>query len=366
MVRPQVGPARRPLRLRDGKGAVLQLVHEIEKLPGGARVGPVLLDPVPLAELLDLVAALDGGLGRVVVAAVGGNGDDDLLPLVGLERALLEGVPFLLLWRRPILSKEMYAKKACELVKEFSSSESGQLSAFNSDVFAQVIEECNTHFSQLQSLLSSRHGCYGLVPILNPPAQEGACATPISISDVADQEQSLEEGLDNQTARNADHFGALIHHLSLVRNKRCLMAYVYNRAEVIRSLGWIKEAPLPEEIQEKLGSSEKDYSQNHSATIRSYQLEMDIDLAVDMVPPKDPYIKVRVLEDIGSVALSDQIANLARHAILFLRRTDAETYISQVVYFFKFASIHSQQVYRSPDKINIGHDEQGLMEELTD
>lgn len=56
----------------------------------------------------------------------------------------------------------------------------------------------------------------------------------------------------------------------------------------------------------------------------------------DMVPPKDPYIKVRVLEDIGSVALSDQIANLARHAILFLRRTDAETYISQVVYFFKF------------------------------
>ncbi|XP_058226760.1 uncharacterized protein LOC131335441 [Rhododendron vialii] len=189
----------------------------------------------------------------------------------------------------------MYAKKACELVKEFSSSESGQLSAFNSDVFAQVIEECNTHFSQLQSLLSKMQ----------------------------------EEGLDNQTARNADHFGALIHHLSLVRNKRCLMAYVYNRAEVIRSLGWIKEAPLPEGIQEKLSSSEKDYSQNHSATIRSYQLEMDIDLAVDMVPPKDPYIKVRVLEDIGSVALSDQIANLARHAILFLRRTDAETYISQ-------------------------------------
>ncbi|KAI8544348.1 hypothetical protein RHMOL_Rhmol08G0289600 [Rhododendron molle] len=310
----------------------------------------MLLDPVPPAELLNLVAALDGGLGRVVVAAVGGNGDKDLLPLVGRKRALLEGVPSLLiglnkvdrfavgpkrglgyqnwgkhppkpkrrkhththnsfnfywckvnffeelqLWRRPILAKEMYAKKACELVKEFSSSESGQLSAFNSDVFAQVIEECNTHFSQLQSLLSKMQ----------------------------------EEGLDNQTARNADHFGALIHHLSLVRNKRCLMAYVYNRAEVIRSLGWIKEAPLPDEIQEKLSSSEKDYSQNHSATIRSYQLEMDIDLAVDMVPPKDPYIKVRVLEDIGSVALSDQIANLARHAILFLRRTDAETYISQ-------------------------------------
>ncbi|KAE9467813.1 hypothetical protein C3L33_00321, partial [Rhododendron williamsianum] len=291
----------------------------IEKLPGGVRVGPVLLDPVPLAELLDLVAALDGGLGRVVVAAVGGNGDDDLLPLVGLERALLEGVPFLLLWRRPILSKEMYAKKACELVKEFSSSESGQLSAFNSDVFAQVIEECNTHFSQLQSLL--RHGCYGLVPILNPPAQEGACATPISISDVADQEQSLEEGLDNQTARNADHFGALIHHLSLVRNKRCLMAYVYNRAEVIRSLGWIKEAPLPEEYK-------------RSSAVRRKIIRRIIPQLLDPISS--------CLEDIGSVALSDQIANLARHAILFLRRTDAETYISQHTTVFSEVSRTNQ------------------------
>ncbi|PSS17873.1 DNA replication complex GINS protein [Actinidia chinensis var. chinensis] len=189
----------------------------------------------------------------------------------------------------------MYGKKACELVKEFSSSEPGQLSAFNSNLFAQVIEECNFHFHQLQSLLSKMQ----------------------------------EEGSDNQTAKNADHFGALIHHLSLVRNKRCLMAYVHNRAEVIRCLGWMIEPPLPEEIQEKLSSSEKEYSKTHSATIKSYQSEMDLDLAVDMVPPKDPYIKVRVLDDIGNVALSDQIANLARHAILFLRRTDAETYISQ-------------------------------------
>ncbi|KAH0635469.1 hypothetical protein KY289_035384 [Solanum tuberosum] len=34
-------------------------------------------------------------------------------------------------------------------------------------------------------------------------------------------------------------------------------------------------------------------------------------------------------DDIGNVVLSDQLANLARHAILFIRRTDAEQYISQ-------------------------------------
>ena len=36
-----------------------------------------------------------------------------------------------------------------------------------------------------------------------------------------------QEGLDIETAQNRDYFGALIHHLSLVRDKRCLLSYVY-------------------------------------------------------------------------------------------------------------------------------------------
>lgn len=52
-----------------------------------------------------------------------------------------------------------------------------------------------------------------------------------------------------------------------------------------------------------------------------------------MVPPKDPYIQVRVLDDIGEVLLSDQSSNLARHSMHFLKRTDAEQFISQVMSF---------------------------------
>ncbi|XP_047964391.1 DNA replication complex GINS protein PSF1-like [Salvia hispanica] len=114
-----------------------------------------------------------------------------------------------------------------------------------------------------------------------------------------------------QNALKSDQFGALVHHLSLVRNKRCLMAYVYKRAEVIRSLGWMVDSVLPEEIQEKLGTSEKEYFKNHAATLQSYMAELDLHLTVDMIPPKDPLIKVRVLDDIGGIALSDQVANLS-------------------------------------------------------
>ncbi|PNY14642.1 DNA replication complex GINS protein PSF1-like [Trifolium pratense] len=44
-----------------------------------------------------------------------------------------------------------------------------------------------------------------------------------------------EEGLDIQTARNADHYGALIHLFSIVRNKCFLTAYVYNRAAIYKT-----------------------------------------------------------------------------------------------------------------------------------
>ncbi|KAG1365822.1 DNA replication complex GINS protein PSF1 [Cocos nucifera] len=189
----------------------------------------------------------------------------------------------------------MYGRRASQLLRELACSESGQLTAFNSDAFDQVIKECKEHNMQLQSLIRK-------------------------IED---------ENLDIQTTRNEDHFGAVIHHLSLIRNKRCLMAYMYNRAETIQSLRWKVGPVLPQEIQEKLNYSEEEYFKNHSAAIESCMSELDLDLTVDMVPPKDPYIRVRVLDDIGEVCLGDHSISLTKHSLHFLRRTDAEPFISQ-------------------------------------
>ncbi|CAL9091500.1 unnamed protein product [Musa textilis] len=189
----------------------------------------------------------------------------------------------------------MYGKRASQLLKEQACCENGQFTPFNSDLFDQVISECNEHSLQLQSLIRKIE----------------------------------EQNLDMQTTRNEDHFGAVIHHLSLVRNKRCLMAYMYNRAEIIQDLRWKIGPVLPQEMQEKLNYSEEEYFKNHSAAIEAYMAEMDLDLTVDMVPPKDPYIRVRVLDDIGEVCLDDHSISLAKHSLHFLRRTDAEPFISQ-------------------------------------
>ncbi|KAL5720596.1 hypothetical protein ACHQM5_013252 [Ranunculus cassubicifolius] len=189
----------------------------------------------------------------------------------------------------------MYGRRASQLLKDFSANEPGQISSFNTDTFDQVIKECDAHHVELSALMWTIQ----------------------------------EEGLDIQTTRNADHYGAVIHHLALIRNKRCLMAYLYNRAEIIQSLRWKVGPVLPKEVQEKVNYSEEEYFKNHSAVLVSYMSAMEVDLTVDMVPPKDPYIKIRVLDDIGDVCLSDQSPNLTRHSIHFLRRTDAEQFISQ-------------------------------------
>ncbi|KAF3958791.1 hypothetical protein CMV_016334 [Castanea mollissima] len=173
----------------------------------------------------------------------------------------------------------MYGRKACQL----------------SDLFDQVIAECSQHHLDLQSLIRKMQ----------------------------------EEGLDVQTTRNADHYGALTHHLSLVRNKCCLMAYVYNRAETIRSLIWKVGPVLPQEIQEKLSHTEEDYFKKHAGTLQSYMSRLDLDLTVDMVPLKDPYIQVRVLDNFGVVLSDDKTTNFAQHSMHFFKRTDAEQFISR-------------------------------------
>nr|AFK48024.1 unknown [Lotus japonicus] len=146
----------------------------------------------------------------------------------------------------------MYGRKACQLVKELAGGEEGQFTPFNSGLFEQVVAECSQHHLELQSLIR----------------------------------KIQDEGLDVQTARNADHYGALIHHLSLVRNKRCLMAYTYNRAENLRSLVWKVGHGLPQEIEEKICHSEKEYFKKHSSALKSYMSQLLVDLTVDMVPPK--------------------------------------------------------------------------------
>ncbi|XP_057869859.2 uncharacterized protein LOC131076606 isoform X2 [Cryptomeria japonica] len=103
----------------------------------------------------------------------------------------------------------------------------------------------------------------------------------------------------------------------------------YNRAQIIQSLRWKLGAVVPQEIQEKLSYSEKEYFKNYSEILGSHMSDLDLDLTVDMIPPKDPYIRVRVVDDIGEVLLDDQSTSLVRNSVHLMKRTEAEAFVSQ-------------------------------------
>ena len=78
--------------------AAVERVHEREVRPRGVAA-LLRFGAVALAELLDFVAALKGGLGGgfgVVVTATGGDSDGDFFPIGSFELAAFERVPFFL------------------------------------------------------------------------------------------------------------------------------------------------------------------------------------------------------------------------------------------------------------------------------
>ncbi|KAG5034949.1 hypothetical protein JHK87_009859 [Glycine soja] len=221
--------------------------------------------------------------------------------------------------KRQVGTWNMYGSKASQLVKEFASGEKGQLTTYNNDLIREVVAECTQHHLDFQSLIRKMQ----------------------------------EEGLDIQTAKNADHYGALIHHLAVVRNKRCLMAYMYNRAEIIRNLLWKIGHVLPQEIKVKLCNTEEEHFKNHSKALKNYMLKVEVDLTVDMVPPKDPYIKVRVIDDIGEGILLKKSPTPTRTLLLSLINTLFNPFIAQNVMLCalskeEYTKVHN---FRSAKKI---------------
>lgn len=111
----------------------------------------------------------------------------------------------------------------------------------------------------------------------------------------------------------------LVNHLSMRRNKRCLLAYHRVRAERLEQMCWNGEDVLDRQtsaqgLQEQVnadgtgdGSSslspeEDEYVRQYADLLAAYKGQWtDIDLTGSVEPPRDLFIDVRVLKDAGEI-----------------------------------------------------------------
>ena len=91
---------------------------------------------------------------------------------------------------------------------------------------------------------------------------------------------------------------------------------------------------MPETIRDKITPEEYQYFKDYLENLNEYSNSLsslgNFDLTIDMAPPKELFIEVRIKEDYGEVELPESgKVNLKKNSTLLLRRSDVEHLIRQ-------------------------------------
>lgn len=120
-----------------------------------------------------------------------------------------------------------------------------------------------------------------------------------------------------------------VRHLSLARNKRCLLAYEMSRLRKIDDLVW-DNVELSSEQLADLSYHERNYLEKYISLVSGVKGVMsEIDLGGSLEPPSDVFIDVRVLKDAGEIMTEYGVFNLTKDSQFFVRRVDVERLIQQ-------------------------------------
>ncbi|ALC42970.1 Psf1 [Drosophila busckii] len=190
-------------------------------------------------------------------------------------------------------SNKMFGDKAFDLLKDLKRS-SQTIPAFDDDGVRQVLEEIKAIFEENVAQASNYNssGDRSLWPLLN------------------------------------------YRHAALQRNKRCLLAYLYERMQRIKAMRWEFGPIVPDDIKQSLCEPEVQLFNNYSKSLASYMRSVGdgqgIDLTSNLRPPKSLYIEVRCVEDYGKFELDDgEVVHLKKNSQHYMPRAQVETLVRQ-------------------------------------
>ncbi|KAF2071576.1 hypothetical protein CYY_007109 [Polysphondylium violaceum] len=184
----------------------------------------------------------------------------------------------------------MFTEKAIELLRELKRTDS--LLAYGDTSIKRTVEEINALHKELIETIS----------------------------------EHLE---DKKTPYILSH--SAVFQLSILRNKRCILAYLMERLNRIREYRWNSGTSLlSTDLKENLSPNESKFFADYDRLLTDYNAKIGLDLTMDPQPPKELFIEVRVLKELGQVVLNSGITvNLHLNTTHFLRRSDVSNLIAQ-------------------------------------
>ena len=133
----------------------------------------------------------------------------------------------------------------------------------------------------------------------------------------------------------------MVNHLSMRRNKRCLLAYHRTRTDKLEEMIWAGQDVL--ETQQaadagrqngapisSLSAEEEQYVHQYGELLAQYKGQWtDIDLTGSLEPPRDIFVDIRVLKDVGEIQTEYGALNLSKNSQFFVRKGDVENLLQQ-------------------------------------
>ncbi|EMG47283.1 PSF1 DNA replication complex GINS protein PSF1 [Candida maltosa Xu316] len=172
------------------------------------------------------------------------------------------------------------------------------------------------------------------------------------------EERSRIDENPNEAETRINECQLFVTHLSIRRNKRCLLAYEKLRSDKIVEFSWLNIDPTEASSSQpsssvtrndnvnpttknitnyttsldinNLNHFEQDFLKQYQDLIMEFKTNFeDIDLSGDLNPPTNIFIDVRVLKDGGEVTTEYGSFNLIKDSQFFVRKSDVERLIQQ-------------------------------------
>ncbi|ANZ75336.1 BA75_03293T0 [Komagataella pastoris] len=143
------------------------------------------------------------------------------------------------------------------------------------------------------------------------------------------KESDIIASQDTNAQDRVKHCQLFVTHLSMRRNKRCLLGYQRSRVEKLMEIAWNGQEMDPQQV-ENLSHHEQEYFKKYSNLVALYKSPFqDVDVSGTLEPPKEIFIDVRVLKDAGEILTEYGVFNLTKDSQFFVRQADVEKLIQQ-------------------------------------
>lgn len=226
----------------------------------------------------------------------------------------------------------MYGDHATELIRHISRDHGEIIPAYQYELVEQVMKENdelyaeNLKTSQTQNTERSNNE--------DAQAINGDPGDPTDTGEDDDDRDQVPR--DNIDISEKEIMVMQVRHTAKLWNKRCIIAYHYERLNRLKQLRWDYGNILPKEIVKNLSSDELEWFTKYNDNLFSYMNSLNdgkgLDLTLYVTPPKKLYIQVKCVRDYGQFDLEDgQPVMLKKDSIHYLPLSQCEKLIHQGV-----------------------------------